>query len=94
MGYFSNGSEGDCYRAEYCFKCANWEKRPGDDVEGCPIMDLHFAWSYKLCNSKSLGKKFLDFFIPPAITAISAKGEKLTLPFNGKCRMFLPKGAP
>jgi len=92
MGYFSNGTEGDCYREEYCFRCQNWAQRPGEGGEGCPIMDLHFWWSYKLCNSRSLGKKFLDFLIPRASKKIDCNGKEISLPINGTCKMFLPKG--
>lgn len=81
MGYFSNGCEGDCYRAEYCFKCQNWICRPGEPEEGCKIMDLHFLYGYKLCNSRSLAKSILDTLIPC---------ESKPFPHNGKCRMFLP----
>ena len=79
MGYFSNGIEGELYREEYCMKCRNWRKKKEELTDGCPIMDLHFSYSYELCNSKSIAKKMLDFLIPQ---------EKI---YNLRCRMFLRK---
>lgn len=90
MGYFSNGTEGDCYRTEYCFKCVNFTRRPNEDIEGCPIMDMHFCYGYKLCNSKSLAKKMLDMLIPPTCKKINFEGKEVTFPFNDECKMFLP----
>lgn len=37
MGTFSNGTEGDTYRAEYCDKCIH------DIRENCPIWGLHLT---------------------------------------------------
>ena len=63
MGSFSNGSEGMCYQESYCFRCVNWKK--DDFGMGCPVWDLHFTWSYELCNKKdNEGKKMLDMLIP------------------------------
>jgi len=64
MGYFSNGTEGECYMQSYCFKCKNWREKKGEGAPGCPIMDLHMFHGYDLCNSRSLAKKMLDFLIP------------------------------
>lgn len=75
MAYFANGTEGSIYEENYCDKCKNWRKG------GCPIMDLHLIYSYELCNSKSVGKKMLDFLIP--------EDEKNCC--ADKCSMFLKK---
>lgn len=79
MGYFSNGSEGESYQVSYCFNCKNRRVRKDGLGIGCPIWDLHITYSYDLCNSKSKGKKILDFLIPN-----EACGNK-------ECSMFLPK---
>ena len=81
MGYFSNGSEGEGYQGKYCFNCANWKYDKETDTYGCPIWDLHFLYSYELCNSKSLAKEMLETYIP------SGEGEGGS---NGECTMFLP----
>lgn len=72
MAYFGNGTEGLMYQEEYCFKCKNFRG------SGCPIWDLHLLYSYKLCNSRSIGKKMLDILIPKEKGLIA-----------GKCSMFL-----
>jgi len=46
MGYFSNGSEGECYEARYCARCYF-----GGSETGCPIMFLHFHRNYDDCNN-------------------------------------------
>lgn len=78
MAYFSNGTEGLMYQEEYCFKCKNFRDLKDDRGYGCPIWDLHLLWGYKLCNSRSIGKKMLDILIPE---------EKGFMP--KKCSMFL-----
>jgi hypothetical protein len=79
MGYFSNGSEGEMYMHNYCFKCINWKE---DNYGiGCPVWDLHINWSYELCNKKeNEGKQMLDILIP-------IKGCQ-----NQQCQMFIEKG--
>lgn len=87
MGYFSNGTEGMMYEEEYCYNCANYEKKPYEQFpeEGgsCPIMDAHYAGNYdqhsKSKYSKSL-REVLDTLIPRR-----ADG------FNDICSMFTPK---
>lgn len=79
MGYFSNGSEGEYYQSNYCFKCVNWKK--DEFGEGCLIWDLHLTWSYELCNKKdNEGKQMLDILIP------------LKDCQNQQCKMFIEKG--
>jgi len=81
MGYFSNGTEGMSYQEEFCANCKNWIDKKDGRGFGCPIWDLHFLYSYKLCNSKSNAKKMLDFLIP------MNKKDCCAL----KCSMFLRK---
>jgi hypothetical protein len=75
MGYFSNGTEGDMYEEEYCYKCLNF-----DEEKGCPIMNLHLVWNYEAISSKgdAIKKYALDWFIPPNKDGM----------FNQQCRMF------
>lgn len=74
MGYFSNSTDGECYEAKYCNRCAH-----EDDEKGCPIMLAHLLYAYELCNEeKHPGKVMLDLLIPRAG------------PHNGQCAMFVP----
>lgn len=44
MGYFSNGTEGQLYEAQYCDKCAH--------QDGCTVWLLHMLKNYEDCNNK------------------------------------------
>jgi hypothetical protein len=48
MGYFSNGSEGLDYQAQYCDRCVHWS-----DEYGCPCWQAHETWNYDECNNKA-----------------------------------------
>jgi hypothetical protein len=77
MGYFSNGTAGMDYEAEYCEKCAHFGP---EDGPGCPVWAAHLLWAYELCNDKeSPGKKMLDMLIP--------RGKDGG---NERCAMFVP----
>jgi hypothetical protein len=43
MGYFSNGCEGESFRAEQCAKCVH-------DAKGCTVWLLHLLHNYAECN--------------------------------------------
>jgi hypothetical protein len=47
MGYFSNGTEGRCYEAEYCARCVHGQAPPTMDLIAyqCPVMQLHEDWN-------------------------------------------------
>lgn len=77
MGYFSNGTEGIMYEDAYCMRCANWTERPGDPVDGCPVMDLHHFHNYDDCNNP---ESYLHVLIP-------RNKEGRNLP----CKMFLSR---
>lgn len=50
MGYFSNGSEGDAYRARYCDHCQ-------EDVDGeCEIWIAHLVFNGDPTHRERLGK--------------------------------------
>lgn len=74
MGYFSNGTEGEMYEEEYCYKCLNY-----NEEQGCQIMNLHLFWNYEAQRENGEDKKYaLNWFIPPDKEGI----------FNQQCRMF------
>lgn len=58
MGYFSNGTEGDMFEAQYCARCVH------NTDKGCPVMLTHLLFSYEECNSDSNAKRMLDILIP------------------------------
>jgi hypothetical protein len=80
MGYFANGTEELAFKETYCFNCNNWRQREGEEIEVCPVMDIHFLFSYELCNSKSKGKRMLDMLIEDRdhqyCLMFSKKGDK------------------
>lgn len=45
MGYFSNGSEGHDWEAQYCDKCRHML-----EDYGCPCLMAHMLWNYDECN--------------------------------------------
>jgi hypothetical protein len=55
MGYFSNGTEGMEYEAQYCQHCVH------DTEQNCPVLLLHYMHNYKECNK---GESFLHVLIP------------------------------
>lgn len=65
MGYFANGTEGERYMQEFCFKCVNWRDN-GSGSEGCPIIDLHMMWNYDAVgkNADTVKAQTLSHFIP------------------------------
>lgn len=54
MAYFSNGTEGDMYCAQWCDKCLHQEA-------GCTVWLLHMLHNYEECNNKD---SFLHKLIP------------------------------
>jgi hypothetical protein len=80
MAYFSNGSEGDWFREQWCERCVNWREDEPDNW-GCPIIDLHMMGNYVQCEDTESGKfwaRVLSAFIP-------RKDDG----YNDKCRMFI-----
>jgi len=89
MGYFSNGTEGNCFEERWCSRChhdaayrayvADGEKGPRP--EPCPVWNAHLLFSYDLCNKKDdPGKVVLDMLI-----------ERTDL--VNRCVMFVPADA-
>jgi len=73
MGYFSNGTEGDMYEAEYCQRCIHYEDPNGD---GCMVWLAHLVHNYDECNKPD---SILHLLIPR-----SKDG-----PGNDRCKMFI-----
>lgn len=76
MGYFSNGSEGDWYEAQYCARCVH----EGTEERSCPIMELHALYNYDQCKKPSTAAA-LGLLIPRDATG-----------GNGQCAMFWARG--
>jgi hypothetical protein len=74
MGYFSNGTEGDIFVANFCARCIHGQ----NELEGCPVDDAHRLFAYEECNNKSNAKTILDMLIE----------RKPDL--SNECKMFVP----
>ena len=55
MGYFSNGTEGDMYREQYCSRCEH------DQNNDCAVLLAHLLYNYDDCNNE---KSILHLLIP------------------------------
>lgn len=79
MGYFSNGSEGDYYRAKFCDKCVHDDEQAG---RCCTVWTLHLGWNYDAVGTDAnrVKAEALNMFIPR-----TRDGG------NGDCTMFEPK---
>lgn len=81
MGYFANGSEGECYQDRWCVRCVHWKDEGDGRGEGCPVYDLHILYNYDQLKKDST-RRALEMFIPTAEGGIG----------NGQCRMFWERG--
>jgi hypothetical protein len=77
MGYFSNGTEGMAYEAEYCDRCIHQDGKDGES--GCAIWLAHMLHNYDECNKK---ESILHLLIP--------RGDGKTC-WNEECAMFVEK---
>jgi hypothetical protein len=57
MGYFSNGTEGMEYEAQYCDRCVH--QKPDDG--GCAVWLAHMLHNYDECNNND---SILHLLIP------------------------------
>lgn len=75
MGYFSNGTEGEIYQEDFCFKCVH------DQDQNCRVWLAHLLYNYSFQE-----KSMLDLLIPRSKDGLS--NDKCTmfipLPPNGK----------
>jgi hypothetical protein len=74
MGYFSNGSEGEGYEAQYCVRCIHGS----DPGKGCPVWFAHLHANYYQVNNDQL-RLVLAMLIPMDDEGIDAL----------KCNMFI-----
>jgi hypothetical protein len=75
MAYFANGTESECYYAEYCAKCVH--DQDAAKGHGCHVWLLHLLHNYEECNKPD---SFLHVLIPR-----DKDGG------NGPCSMFAPR---
>lgn len=75
MGYFSNGTEGGMYEADYCARCIHGDQ---DGAADCSVWFVHENWSYEFV-AKPGG--ILDMLIPRTEDGLG----------NEQCRMFLKR---
>lgn len=78
MGYFSNGSEGMDYEAQYCASCIHQDGPDGNS--GCAVWIAHMLKNYDECNNE---ESILHMLIP--------RDEK---GWNEKCLMHFPRNIP
>jgi hypothetical protein len=74
MGYFSNGTEGMEYQAQYCDKCIHWPADP--DKGGCHVWLLHLLHN----GADDKVHEALNILIPRTADGLG----------NEKCTMFHP----
>ncbi len=77
MGYFSNGSEGDAYQEQWCYRCVH------DANNDCPVWGAHLAFNYEqLRDSKDQHgpmRQLLGMLIP----------ERKDHLGNEQCKLFI-----
>lgn len=66
MGYFSNGSEGLAYEAEWCERCVH----SGPNGKPCAVWGAHLLHSY---GAEGSTREVLDLLIPPAASGVGNK---------------------
>lgn len=76
MGYFSNGTEGESYEAQYCSKCAHQNGPDGNS--GCTVWMAHLLHNYDECNNPD---SILHMLIPRSQDDL----------WNEKCTMFISR---
>lgn len=81
MAYFSNGTEGEMYEAQWCNHCIH-NPVEGD---GCAVLCAHLLYNYYALNKENeMAKQILDLLIPMKAGGIYAD----------QCSMFLPQEEP
>ena len=74
MGYFSNGTEGECYEAAYCARCIHGPRANPD--RPCTVWMLHLLYAYEDCNKP---ESYLNDLIPRTDDRVG----------NEQCTMFI-----
>lgn len=80
MGYFSNGSEGECFVAAYCDHCIHRPATP--DAPYCPIWTAHLLYSSEQLVNGETGKSPLSVVLSLLIPE-DERGH------NEQCAMFV-----
>ena len=83
MGYFSNGTAGDTYQAQWCERCQNLgadERSKETDTNGCPVLDAHLMANYEQCGDSKEAVALA--------AALSSLIPRDTKGNNGQCSMF------
>ena len=75
MGYFSNGTEGATYEADYCDHCVHQNGPDGES--GCAIWTAHMIANYDEANNP---QSVLNILIPRSKDGLD----------NERCRLFFP----
>jgi len=100
VGYFSNGTEGESYHAQYCARCVH------DD--SCSIWLLHMMHNYDECNKPQsflhvliprskdqLGNEQCSMFIarpePPPTSRTMTHCDHCGMPYHGGACSHLPQ---
>ena len=83
MGYFSNGTMGDMYQAQWCRRCVHWKDDP-DEPNQCPVMGIHMLHNYTQAMNDEADDPIhaiLNTFIPQLDEP----------PWNEECKMFVER---
>ena len=88
MGYFPNGTSGECYRELYCYRCSNYRDKHDGRGEGCAIWDLHFLYNSDQHDTESTdpAKRATSIAWKAALSELIPETDDGT----GECSLFLP----
>jgi len=81
MGYFSNGTEGEIYRDDYCQRCLHWQDLDDGRGEGCPVWNLHLIFNRDQLNSEGEPEGPIHWILSTLIP--EKRGH------NDQCAMFV-----
>jgi hypothetical protein len=71
MGQFSNGTEGDIYREQWCDRCIH------DANNDCPVWNAHLVYAYR---DKPAAENILNMLIPRSKDGLRNKKCRLFIP--------------
>lgn len=88
MGYFPNGTSGECYRDAYCYGCANHRDKHDGRGAGCAIWDLHLLYNSEQHDTESddPAKRATSIAWKAALSELIPETDEGT----GECSLFLP----
>ncbi len=85
MAYFSNGTEGEMYREDFCHRCQHYNA--GDEARECPVWSAHWYYAYGQSSNAELSS-VLTMLIPMEPHTFK---DGLTVKVAGPCAMFLAR---